>query len=65
MASFAEDIRPLFRPRDVQRMSFAFDLSKYEDVKDNAAAISERLSDGSMPCDGPGPRLASRFFASG
>jgi len=28
-----------------------FDLSKYEDVKENAAAIHERIEDGSMPCD--------------
>jgi hypothetical protein len=34
-------------------MQFAFDLSKYDDVKNNAAAIHERLADGSMPCDEP------------
>jgi hypothetical protein len=36
-------------------MEFAFDLWKYDDVKDNAAAILERLSDGDMPCDGAWP----------
>lgn len=34
-------------------MSWAFDLSSYEGVKENAEAIYERLADGSMPCDGP------------
>jgi len=43
-------------------MSFAFDLSRYEDVKDNAAAIAERLSDGSMPCDGPWPEDRIALF---
>jgi hypothetical protein len=53
LASFDADIRPLFRPEDVEEMSWAFDLSSYEDVKANAEAIYERLADGSMPCDGP------------
>jgi hypothetical protein len=33
-------------------MSFAFDLSSYEDVRGSADKIYGRLSDGSMPCDG-------------
>ena len=52
MANFARDIRPLFRDQDVEEMQFAFDLSEYDDVKAKAEAILERLSDGSMPCDG-------------
>lgn len=52
---FAADIRPLFRDSDVAAMSFVFDLSKFEDVRDNAEAIHSRLADGSMPCDGPWP----------
>ena len=48
---FERDIRPFFRPSDVEDMSFAFDLSSYEDVRDNAELIHERLADGSMPCD--------------
>ena len=36
-------------------MSFAFDLSSYEDVRDNAELVYERLADGSMPCDGEWP----------
>jgi hypothetical protein len=52
MASFARDIRPLFRDTDVEEMQFAFDLNQYDDVKASAAAIYDRLVDGSMPCDG-------------
>jgi hypothetical protein len=53
--SFATDIRPLFRDKDVkvmQRMS-DLDLSSYDTVKERAADILERLEDGSMPCDEP------------
>jgi hypothetical protein len=52
MPSFERDIRPLFRDDDVQAMQYAFDLSAYQDVKDHAQSIEERLADGSMPCDG-------------
>jgi hypothetical protein len=51
MPSFATDIRPLFRDKDVEEMRFAFDLSSYDDVRANATGIYTRLSDGSMPCD--------------
>ena len=53
--SFRDDIRPLFRDDDVDSMSFAFDLTAYDDVRDNAELIYERLADGSMPCDGEWP----------
>jgi hypothetical protein len=53
--SFERDIRPLFRDKDVESMSRAFDLSSYEDVRDHAEAIHARLAAGSMPCDGPWP----------
>jgi hypothetical protein len=49
------DIKPLFREKDQQRMSFAFDLWSYEDVKENAETILERLEEGDMPCDGAWP----------
>jgi hypothetical protein len=55
VVTFARDIRPLFRDRDVRSMSFAFDLSSYEDVRTNADEIYTRLADGSMPCDGSWP----------
>ncbi len=41
--SFARDIRPLFRPVDIQHMQFAFDLSSYDDVKQNSQGILARL----------------------
>jgi hypothetical protein len=52
---YGQDIRQLFRDRDIQSMSFAFDLSSYEDVRANAEAIYEKLAAGSMPCDGRWP----------
>jgi hypothetical protein len=51
--TFAADIRPLFRDSDIEEMSWSFDLASYDEVRDNGEAIYERLSDGSMPCDGP------------
>ena len=51
--TFAADIRPLFRDSDIEEMSWSFDLASYDEVRDNAEAIYERLSDGSMPCDEP------------
>jgi hypothetical protein len=60
--SFARDIRPLFRDKDVDEMQFAFDLSSYDDVKTNAEPIYERLSDGSMPCDGAWPAERLNLF---
>jgi hypothetical protein len=50
--SFARDIRPLFRDRDIQSMQFAFDLASYEDVRTQAEAIYAVLAVGQMPCDG-------------
>jgi hypothetical protein len=54
-AGFERDIRPLFREGDIDSMSFAFDLASYADVRANADQIYQRLSDGSMPCDGRWP----------
>lgn len=53
--TYEQDIRPLFRDRDIRSMSFAFDLSSYDDVRTNAEAIHQRLAEGSMPCDGRWP----------
>ncbi|HWE64617.1 MAG TPA: hypothetical protein VHB98_23115 [Chloroflexota bacterium] len=52
MVSFAQDIRPLFRRKDVQSMAKAFDLSNYDQVRVNAERIYTVVSAGSMPCDG-------------
>ena len=41
--SFANDIRPLFTSLDVDHMSPFFDLTSYEDVKNNAQNILQRL----------------------
>jgi hypothetical protein len=61
---FERDIRPLFRPEDVDAMSFAFDLASYDDVRANAESIYERLAEGSMPCDARWPpEQVERFRA--
>lgn len=52
---FAKHIKPLFRARDRQSMTFVFDLWSYHDVRANADAIHTRLSNGTMPCDGAWP----------
>ena len=62
--SFERDIRPLFRDKDRQRMEWAFDLWRYEDVKENARAILERLEDGDMPCDESWPEDRIGTFRS-
>jgi CDGSH-type Zn-finger protein/truncated hemoglobin YjbI len=50
--SYAAHIRPMFRARDRQSMTFVFDLWSYDDVRAHAADILERIATGSMPCDG-------------
>jgi truncated hemoglobin YjbI len=54
--SFEKHVKTMFRPRDRQSMKFAFDLWAYDEVKQNAQAILERLQNGSMPCDGAWPK---------
>jgi CDGSH-type Zn-finger protein/truncated hemoglobin YjbI len=54
--SFERHIKTLFRHRDRQSMKFAFDLWFYDEVKQNAHAILERVRNGSMPCDGAWPK---------
>jgi hypothetical protein len=62
--TFAQDIRPLFRDSDVETMSFAFDLASYDDVREHAQDIYERVAEGSMPCDEPwAPEDVERFKA--
>ena len=52
--SYASDIRPLFRDKDINAMNaFGIDLSSYEGVKKRAQHIYARLSEKEMPCDGP------------
>jgi len=52
--SFAANIRPLFRDKDIKAMkSMRIDLSSYEDVKKHAQDIYARLSAKEMPCDEP------------
>jgi hypothetical protein len=62
--SFARDIRPLFRDRDIQSMQFAFDLASYEEVRTHADAIYAMLAAGQMPCDGAWAEEDVRRFRS-
>lgn len=43
-------------------MSFAFDLASYDDVKEYAEDIYERLAEGTMPCDGAWPAEQVQLF---
>lgn len=51
--SFATEIRPLFRDKDIAEMIdvMQLDLASYEAVRDNADAIYEQVASGWMPCD--------------
>jgi hypothetical protein len=60
--SFAADIRPLFREKDVRSMSRHFDLTSFEDVSTVADRILGRLRAGSMPCDGEWPSKQVDLF---
>jgi hypothetical protein len=62
--SFARDIRPLFRDRDIRSMQSAFDLASYEDVRENAEAIHAAVAAGQMPCDGAWAEEDVRRFRS-
>lgn len=59
---FAQDIRPLFNDRDIGSMSSHFDLSSYDDVRNNAEPIYEAVADGSMPCYGAWPAESVERF---
>jgi hypothetical protein len=61
--SYEADIKPLFRERDRDSMSFAFDLWSHDDVSDNADSIVARLRAGTMPCDGAWPEAQVDLFA--
>lgn len=65
VTSFAADIRHLFRTRDVESMKRvrSLDLSSYDEVRDQADAILDRLRAGSMPCDGAWPADQVSLFA--
>jgi hypothetical protein len=65
MASYAADIKPLFRPIDIEHMSdYGVDLSTYDGTKASADDILRRLKDPKRPmppkADG-GPWTADRI----
>ena len=60
--SFVAHIKPLFREHDRKSMARAFDLWSEADVQAHAAAILDRLSNGTMPCDGAWPAEKVEVF---
>jgi hypothetical protein len=62
--SFAADIKPLFREKDRLAMRRSFDLWSAADVAKHGEKIAEKLSDGSMPCDGAWPEADVARFTS-
>ena len=61
---FEGQIKPLFRELDRREMDWAFDLWSYEDVKEFAEEIYERVKDGTMPCDESWPPDRVALFRS-
>jgi hypothetical protein len=64
MVGFLQDIRPLFRQRDIDAMrrTRQFDLSSYQDVSARAEMILSRLEAGDMPCDSAWPNSQVDLF---
>jgi hypothetical protein len=60
--SFEAQIKPLFREKDRDSMSRAFDLWSYGSVSEHADAISGALHSGKMPCDGAWPENHIELF---
>jgi hypothetical protein len=49
-----DPIKTYFRPFDIESMEpMGINLGDYGSVKEHAAAILDRVAEGSMPCDGP------------
>jgi hypothetical protein len=64
LVGFSQDIRPLFRQRDIDamRQTRQFDLSSHEDVSARAEMIFGRLEAGDMPCDSAWPQSKVDLF---
>jgi hypothetical protein len=62
LAGFEQDIRTMFREYDQTEMEWAFDLWSYDDVRENAEGILERLVAGDMPSDAPWPEADIEKF---
>jgi CDGSH-type Zn-finger protein/truncated hemoglobin YjbI len=60
--SFEAHVKPLFRVHDRTSMTFALDLWSRDDVQAHAADILDRLTDGTMPCDGVWPAERIEVF---
>jgi hypothetical protein len=62
--TWEQDIKPMFREWDREEMMYLFDLWSYEDVRDYAEGIYDRVADGTMPCDKPWTREQIDLFGA-
>ncbi len=60
--TFNKNIKKLFTKRDVDSMKWRFDLSNYDDVKENADQIYSVVESGRMPCYAPWSRDKVNLF---
>ena len=63
--SFEEDIKPLFRPTDHEAMAWAFDLSSYDEVKENARRSSSACATVRCPVTASGRKTRWNAFSDG
>jgi hypothetical protein len=65
IVSFDRDIKPLFSEIDIDHMSGHFDLSKFEDVRDNSQSILSHLKSTGIhmmpPASAGGPWSADKI----
>jgi hypothetical protein len=62
--TWEQDIKPMFREWDRAEMMYLLDLWSYQDVRDNAESIYDRVADGTMPCDAPWPQERIDLFGA-
>ena len=53
--SYARDIPPLFRQRDIDAMGRRLKLDSFDEVSRRAEDMLDRLEADNMPCDGAWP----------
>jgi hypothetical protein len=62
--TWEQDIKPMFREWDREEMLYLFDLWSYQEVRENAEGIYNRVADGTMPCDAPWPQERIDLFGA-
>jgi hypothetical protein len=64
LPTWEQDIKPMFREWDREEMLYLFDLWSYQEVRENAEGIYNRVADGTMPCDAPWPQERIDLFGA-